>query len=230
MVKDEQVKHLFLFLRQGLPLYLAAAKAGMNERTARKYSRAWELPSQMKRERDWCTREDPFLGVWSEVEELLGVNPGLQAKTIFDWLCREYPGMFQEGQLRTLQRKMRRWRALEGEPKEVYFPQRHYPGRLCQSDFTNMSNLGITICGESFHHLIYHFVLTYSNWETGTVCFSESFSRSLTPFGSSGWMKNWQCCARFRPSDATMPLSLMYQCATAAPSECRSILTLFTVA
>jgi hypothetical protein len=38
-----------------------------------------------------------------------------------------------------------------------------------------MSKLGVTIQGQVFEHLIYHFVLTYSNWETGTICFSESF-------------------------------------------------------
>jgi hypothetical protein len=57
----------------------------------------------------------------------------------------------------------------------VYFPQIHYPGQLCESDFTDMSSLGITIGGELFSHLVYHFVLTYSNWETGSLCFSESF-------------------------------------------------------
>ena len=187
MVKDEQVKRLFLFLKQGLSLYLAAAKSGMAERTARKYQREWKMPSQLKRCREWKTREDPFEAVWSEVAELLGVNPGLQAKTIFEWLCREYPEIFQDGQLRTLQRKIRRWRALEGAPKEVFFPQRHYPGRLCQSDFTHMSDLGITINGVAFQHLIYHFVLSYSNWETGTVCFSESFANLSAGLQNALW-------------------------------------------
>ena len=38
-----------------------------------------------------------------------------------------------------------------------------------------MADLGITLAGQPFDHLMYHFVLTYSNWETCTVCFSESF-------------------------------------------------------
>ena len=59
--------------------------------------------------------------------------------------------------------------------REVFFAQQHPPGRLGASDFTHMEELGVTIQGQSFPHLIYHFVLTYSNWETGTVCFSESF-------------------------------------------------------
>ena len=58
----------------------------------------------------------------------------------------------------------------------MFFAQTHEPGRLAESDFTHMSELGVTIAGEAFDHLVYHFVLTYSNWEAGTVCFSESFA------------------------------------------------------
>jgi len=58
---------------------------------------------------------------------------------------------------------------LKGPAKEVLFAQQHPPGRLGASDFTHMEELGVTIQGQSFPHLIYHFVLTYSNWETGTV-------------------------------------------------------------
>ena len=57
----------------------------------------------------------------------------------------------------------------------MFFAQVHTPGRLCASDFTHMTELRVTINGQPFDHLIYHFVLTYSNWETGTVCFAESF-------------------------------------------------------
>jgi hypothetical protein len=53
----------------------------------------------------------------------------------------------------------------EGPAQEVYFGQKHTPGRLCASDFTHMTELGITLGGQTFEHLVYHFVLTYSNWE-----------------------------------------------------------------
>ena len=72
---------------------------------------------------------------------------------------------------------MKTWRGLEGPAREVYFPQVHEPGRLCQSDFTHLTSLGVTLAGRPFEHLVYHFVLLYSNWETGTICFSESFER-----------------------------------------------------
>jgi hypothetical protein len=174
VVTDRQVRRLRKLI-QGHGLSVAAAKAGMDEKTARKYLRQGKLPSESRPERTWRTREDPFEEVWPELSELLTVNPGLEAKTLFGHLQREHPGRFQDGQLRTLQRRVKYWRATEGPPREVYFEQVHEPGKLCQSDFTHMSSLGVTIAGERFDHLVYHFVLTYSNWEAGTICFSESF-------------------------------------------------------
>jgi len=154
---------------------IAAAKAGMDEKTARKYLNNDQLPSQSQTEHNWRTRSDPFEQEWETIKEKLAVNPGLEAKTLFEALQREKPGEFNDGQLRTLQRRIKVWRATEGPPKEVFFPQQHYPGQLGASDFTDMNELGITIAGQAFEHLVYHFVLTYSNWETGTICFSESY-------------------------------------------------------
>ena len=150
-------------------------KAGMDEKTARKYRECGQLPSEIKTDHTWRTRKDPFEGIWDGIKSMLTINPGLEAKTIFDDLQRRYPGRFADGQLRTLQRRIKNWRATEGPPKEIFFAQIHKPGELCQSDYTHMDKLGVTIGGVPFDHLIYHFVLTYSNWETGTVCFSESF-------------------------------------------------------
>jgi hypothetical protein len=175
MIKDAQVRRLRRLLGEGFPLYLAALKVGMNTETARKYRHAERLPSESFSPRTWRTREDPFQDVWPEVRALLELNPGLHAKTLFEDLQRRYPGRFQDSQLRTLQRKIKAWRAVEGAPKEVFFDQVHAPGELGASDFTCMNDLHVTLAGQPFDHLVYHFVLTYSNWETGTVCFSESF-------------------------------------------------------
>jgi hypothetical protein len=175
VVTDQQVRRLMKLNQTEQTFTTAAAKAGMSENTARKYCRSGTLPSQTKTARTWRTRSDPFEGVWEQIQAQLEQNPGLEAKTLFDGLQREYPGQYQDAQLRTLQRRIKRWRALDGPAKEVYFPQTHTPGILCASDFTHMEELGITIAGDAFPHLFYHFVLTYSNWETGTVCFSESF-------------------------------------------------------
>jgi len=165
----------------------AAAKAGMDEKTARKYLRNGQLPSQCRKEHTWRTRLDPFEQGWEAIKEKLTVNPGLEAKTLFEVLQREKPGKFSDGQLRTLQRRIKVWRATEGPPKEVFFPQQHHPGQLCASDFTNMNELGITIGGQAFEHLLYHFVLTYSNWETGTICFSESYESLSEGFQNALW-------------------------------------------
>ena len=175
MVTDQQVNRLLKLLERRRTLEKAALKTGMDVKTARKYARVKKLPSTMKTPHTWPTREDAFSQVWEEVRQRLALMPGLAAKTLFDDLQRRYPGRFEDGQLRTLQRRVKRWRALEGPPKEVYFEQVYRPGERSESDFTYMNRLGVTIQGEPFPHLIYHFVLCYSNWEAATLCFSESF-------------------------------------------------------
>jgi len=175
MVTDRQVRKLFELLASGRTLTSAAERAGMHQETARRYRGLGKLPSEVAVVHDWRTREDPFEEVWDEAVEFLEGNAGLEAKTIFDHLQRKYPGRFQDGQLRTFQRRVKVWRATEGPGKEVFFAQVHEPGKLCQSDFASMNGLGVHIGGQAFDHLVYHFVLTYSNWESHTVCFSESF-------------------------------------------------------
>jgi len=175
MVTDCQVRLLMKLIKEDESLGVAAAKAGMDEKTARKYVRSAKLPSELKSPHAWRTRNDVFREVWQEVQAALEVNAGLEARTLFDDLQSRYPGRFQDNQLRTLQRRVKVWRAVEGPGKEVFFSQEHKPGELGQSDFTSLNELGITIAGAPFEHLLYHFVLTYSNWEAITLCFSESF-------------------------------------------------------
>jgi len=174
-VTDQHVRRLFRLDGLNRPLGQTAARAGMDEKTARKYRRLGKLPSEVRMKHTWRTRPDPFVEVWPQLEEQLAVNPGLEAKTLFQALQRQYPGRFPDGQVRTLQRRVKRWRAEQGPPREVFFAQVHHPGRLAASDFTHCDDLGITLAGHPFPHLLYHFVLTYSNWETVTICFSESF-------------------------------------------------------
>jgi hypothetical protein len=175
-VTDRQVRRLHALLRAGKPLLVAAMRADMDRKTARKYQDEAKLPSELETwPRTWRTREDPFADVWEEVREQLELSPGLQAKILFEWLQRRYPGRFGDGQLRTLQRRVRQWEAISGPPKEVFFAQTHHPGRLGASDFTHMTSLAVTLGGQPFDHMVYHFVLTYSNWETASICFSESF-------------------------------------------------------
>ena len=175
MVKDRQVRRLWKLLADGKRFSRAALGADMSERTGRRYRKLKKLPSEVAAEHIWRTRPDPFAELWPQVHGQLETNPGLQAKTLFAWLQREHPGKFQDGQLRTLQRGVKAWRATAGPAKEVFFSQVHTPGRLGASDFTHMTSLGVTIAGQPFEHLVYHFVLTYSNLESATICFSESF-------------------------------------------------------
>jgi hypothetical protein len=175
MVTDSQVRRLIRLSRMEQDQDIAAARAGMDAKTARKYLRGARLPSELRPDRPWRTREDGFSEVWEEIRQEIDVNPGLEAKTLFEWLQRKYPGQYADGQLRTLQRRIKVWRAMEGPAQEVFFSQKHEPGRLCASDFTHMTALQITINRQMLEHLVYHFVLTYSNWETGTICYSESF-------------------------------------------------------
>jgi hypothetical protein len=171
VITDQQVRLLMKLLNEGKPLIRAAVRAGMSEPTARKYARSGH---PVTAPRTWRTRPDPFEEVWPEIQALLEQDGGLEAKTIFKELQKRYPGRFSPGQLRTLQRRVHTWRAHCGPDKEVYFPQVHDPGKVGQSDFTYMGELGITIAGEDFAHLLYHFVLTYSNWESVMICPSES--------------------------------------------------------
>ena len=175
MVKDQQVRRLVKLKKNEKTLTMAAAKAGLSRKTARKYLKSGKLPSQCQPERYWRTRSDPFESVWPEVEEILKRSPTVEGTAVFEYLCRQQEGAFQQGQLRTLQRRIKQWKAEYGEAKEVMFPQKYRPGHQAQSDFTFMGRLGVTIQGQPFPHLLYHFVLAYSNWEATTLCFSESF-------------------------------------------------------
>ena len=187
MVTDKQVKDLLSFLLDNRTIARAARLTDMDEKTARKYRDLGKLPSEVAKPHTWTTRPNPFEAVWGEVLELLDGNSGLQAKTVFGELQRRYPGRFADSQLRTLQRHIKRWRAQAGPPKEVFFTQVHEPGRLGASDFTSMNELSVTIQGQRFDHLVYHFVLTYSNWEAATICFSESFESLSEGFQNALW-------------------------------------------
>jgi len=153
---------------------LAGLKAGMSRKTAAKYIRAGKLPSDMVRPRDWRTRADPFEEVWPEIAARLKDAPELEAKALFEDLLEREPDRYEPGQLRTLQRRVKQWRAKEGPDKPVFFAQEHRPGEAGQTDFTWATELGITIGGEAFPHMYCHFALPYSDWEWATVCQSES--------------------------------------------------------
>ena len=187
MISNNQIKRLRMLINKGLSCEDAAEKTDISEKTARKYLKSGKLPSELQKDHTWRTREDPFKDDNQRIKEMLELNCRLEAKTVFEYLQEDNPDRYFNGQLRTLQRKFRQWRALEGPAKEVIFPQIHHPGEKCESDFTSMNLLKITINGERFDHLIYHFILTYSNWQTGIICHSESFESLSDGFQAAVW-------------------------------------------
>jgi len=187
VTKDAQVKGLFMSMSEGKPLYVSAQRADVCENTARKYVRSNRFPSDLKQPHTWRTRPDAFSEVWPRIEALLVDEPHLEAKSAFELLQREYPGKFPDSQLRTLQRRFRHWHATKGKAREVFFEQDHKPGQLGASDFTWMTDLNITIAGLPFDHMLYHYVLTWSNWEHGTICFSESFESLSAGLQNALW-------------------------------------------
>ena len=171
---DAQVRLIMRERSQGRTQEQAAVKANLRSRkTVSKYEQLGKLPSELKTERSYRTRPDPFESDWGELEQMLKEAPELEAKTLFDWLGERNSGKYQEGQLRTLQRRVSNWRALHGK-QLLSLEQVHQPGEVLQTDGTWMSDLGITIQGEPFPHLLLHSVLPYSNWEWGRVVQSES--------------------------------------------------------
>ena len=173
-VTDQQVRKLREEAVRHGKVGLASLRAGMDRKTGRKYLRLHGLPSELKQPRTWRTRPDPFGEDWPEIETLLALAPELEALALFEDLLARHAGRYQEGQLRTFQRRVKEWRARNGPEKEVFFPQNHRPGEALQTDFTHASELGITIQGRAFPHLLCHVVLPYSNWQWATVCQSES--------------------------------------------------------
>jgi hypothetical protein len=97
---------LFVLVNTEKDQEMAATKAGMDAKTARKYRRLGRLPSELAATERWRTWPDLFVEVWEEVEAFYESNAGLEAKTVFEYLQRQNPGRFQDGQLRTLQRRV----------------------------------------------------------------------------------------------------------------------------
>jgi hypothetical protein len=189
MVTDAQVRLLRRKMKDKKTLQSAAAAAGMSERAARKW-RAGPLPSQTKKPRSWRTRVDPFADVWDrEVVPLLrGDDAGiLQATTIIQVLEERRPGAYSAAQLRTLQRRVRDWRAVQGPAKEVYFEQLHVPGREAAVDFTHCTELGITILGRVLRHLLFELVLSFSGWRSVSIAFGETYEALVAGVQTAFW-------------------------------------------
>ena len=189
MVTDAQVRRLREKRMTGNTVAAAAAAAGMCERTAQQWEEG-PFPSSTTTPRTWRTREDPFESVWATdlVPRLVAdTKRRLQALTLFDWLCAQHPGRFQPGQVRTLQRRVRDWRAQHGPDLEAYFEQTAVPGREGALDFTDGSGLGVTIQRTPFPHLLFEWVLSFSGWTYVALAASETFEALVAGLQGAVW-------------------------------------------
>ena len=166
-VTDQQTR-LFMTLRQTQPVPVAAAKAGLSQATGYRLQADPILPSQKKALRS-RRRPDPLSDIFgTEVLPLLKSSPGLRPVAIFEELLRRYPDP-SPGIRRTLERRIRAWRAKHGPEQEVIFRQTHVPGKMGLSDFTDMNKHGVSVAGQPLEHRLYHFRLAYSGFEHAHV-------------------------------------------------------------
>jgi len=185
-ITKQQVK-LYMSHRKNHSQVKAAAKAGISERSARRIENGTHQPQQKPRQ--YRTRKDPFNGLFEQhLVPLLQDDPELQPITLLDVLEEKAPGKFDQSNLRTLQRRVKRWRAQEGPDQEVIFRQSHTPGDMGISDYTWMSKLNITIAGHKFKHKLYHYRLVYSGWTyVQVVLGGESFESLSSGLQNAFW-------------------------------------------
>lgn len=192
-INSEQVKLYMKERKVGKSQKAASAKSGISERSGRRIEKG-ELQASGCTKRYWRTRPDPFSEVWeSEIVPLLGKESELTPKTLFERLQNSHPGEYPDSKLRTFQRKVSKWKALHGPDREVMFRQNQIVGRMGLSDFTKLKRVQITIGGEIFQHLLYHFRLAFSGWCSVKVvhggesyaAFAEGLQDALQRLGGS---------------------------------------------
>lgn len=187
-ITDQQIRLYMTERKEGYTQCTAAAKAGISERSARRIDKG-ALETTPNPKRHWRTRNDPLSAVWeSTLVPLLEANPALQPITLLEYLDDHYPGQFDSTILRTLQRRIKTWRANHGPAKEVMFRQTKTPGRLALSDFTTLKGTTITLMGKPFDHRLYHYRLAFSGWcYVKVTCGGESFTALSTGLQNALW-------------------------------------------
>ena len=187
-VTDQQVR-VYMTDRRHYSQRSAAARAGFSERTARRLEADPRPPSQRKPDRG-RTVPDPLEAVWETVlMPILERDPAVQAVTLLRHLQMTDPDAFPDDRVRrTLERRVRDWRALHGPERDVIFRQTPEPGRMALSDFTDTTELGVTVAGQPLAHRLFHFVLAYSGWEHAAVVLGgESFTALAENLQNALW-------------------------------------------
>jgi hypothetical protein len=161
-IQSHQIRVYMTARGSGCSQRQAAQIAGISERSGRRIETNQHQPRGKRKGR---TRSDPLAAVWtSELEPMLVKEPKLEPTTLYEYLVKKYPGQYQKC-LRTLQRRVHHWKATQGTPKEIMFPMVHPPGVMGLSDFTKLKKITVTIGGQEFEHLLYHYRLAYSGWQ-----------------------------------------------------------------
>ena len=177
-ITKQQVKIYMEKRKDGDTQIIAAAKTGISERSGREIEQGKHC-SQKPACKPWRTRKDPFEKVWdSDIVPML--KSGIyEATFILNELQKKYPDEYHSSLLRTLQRRIKVWKAIQGPNKEVMFSQIHEPGQLGVSDFTHPKDISVTINGVFFEHIFYHFRLAYSGYN-----YVQVFAGSGEPFNA----------------------------------------------
>lgn len=203
-------------LRQNHPIETAAAKAGISRATGYRLINTSHLPSQERPPRG-RRRPDPLGPIFdAEVVPMLQSAPGLRSVAVYEEMLRRHPEL-QPGIRRTLERRIRAWRATHGQDQEVIFRQVHVPGRFGLSDFTDMGALGVRIAGQALDHLLYHFRLPWSGFEhahvilggESFVALAEGMQNALWSVGGApAYHRTDSLSAAFRNLDAQTRIDL----------------------
>ena len=190
MISNEQYKILLQTMKHVKTINEAATISELHRNTASKYIKAGDLPSNLHK-----LRKDAALPCaireehWTELEAILKESPELEATAALEYLQEKYEGIYNGKELRSLQRKMKEWRVFEGQSKEVMFSQIYRPGERSQSDFIHMDYLKVSIRGQQYDHLLFHFMLPYSCWEYAMHCKGgESFSNLVEGYENALWL------------------------------------------
>jgi len=187
-ITEQQIRLYMTLINDGKIQQQAAAKAGFSERTGRRISKGELIIGNSTHY--WRTRQDPLEAVWdSQLVPLLEKTPSLLPLTLFEWLSDNYPGKYSASIKRTLQRRVKQWKAIHGPEKEVMFRQLKIPGQLGLSDFTQLKRVQITIAGEAFKHILYHYRLAFCGWSYVKVILGgESFAALSTGLQTALWL------------------------------------------
>jgi transposase InsO family protein len=159
---------LYMTLRNAHDATIAAGKSGFSRASGYRIEDDPRLPSQKNVPRG-RRRPDPLATLWDEeIVSILKAAPGIRAIAVLEEIRRRHPEISANIR-RTLERRMRAWRALAGPEREVIFRQEHAPGHLGLSDFTDTSELGVRVLGVVLDHRLYHFRLVFSGYEHAHV-------------------------------------------------------------